>query len=1186
MQGYEIYDKVGIIDDEKKIANGGVALMIKDNFPHKQVSITTSLQAVAVQVFFPQKCTIVSLYIPPNTLPTLNELNDLEKQIPKPYIFVGDMNSRHQTMLSSYTNGLGRLAVNFVDKNDLTVINDNKVTRVGGYGESAMIDLVICTPDISYLFEVETTDRFYTSDHKLMIVHAIRKLYETRTPNYNYKKAKWEEFSTNIKLYEINFESENIDEINENITDKIIQSADQFIPKYSAKFNSEKCKSWWNDEIDAEWQKLKPIEQKYKMARNNPQYNPAVVPIFKANFYRQKFIVRDLMEKAKQLELERFCSEIKEDTTNGVIWKKLKADQGKRSKSKSIIIYDELTNHSITNKADIAEKLSEVFLDNFKNDMVVTVRDVVEQIVSEKDAKYLNDDFTMPEMLRQINKGRKNSAPGKDKVSYNMLKNMNENDLKCMLKFYNITWRVGKSPAVWKQSIAVAIPKDLSEKQNIKKYRPVQLGAVNSKVKENMVAYRLNHHIEVYGLSYENQSGFRAKRSTADNLFIIEDKIRTALNKQKEVISIFFDLQKAFDSVKSEKIIECLREFGIHGKFLEYAKDFFKDRKFEVRYENEFSTMKTQVNGVPQGSGLSVQFFKLIMDRMPKFTKSKDIYQFADDFVYVRVIEKYEDPEDIKNEIQGELKNIEDWAKCYGLTISAAKTKMMKFSRKKISTPTPNVKIYDNDIEVVESFKFLGVTFESNLKYNIYVDEIAKRLEKDLNVIKCLASYKYNLNREILLQIVDTKMRSKIEYASFLLQNESKKMIQKLRAKYNSGLRIALGAFCTTAIPVLYAEAGRMNIETRAAQRAIKYVINILGNVKHPMRDEIIKRIELIKTRKTNKNKESALMLACRKICELNINEVQEVKPYFNRPTWRDKRIKIDKSMHIHKKDTLNAETWQKLYRELSDKYKNKNIYFTDGTKMNGKVAYAVTDGQNLIKSGRIHDESSVLAAEMRAVILAVHMHPEEEVIVMTDSLSTVNLVESLNQRNNNCRYIVNLINSVKKKVTLVWIPSHQGIAGNEMADKFAKEAVDKHEFKIITENDAKSYVEKVFQNIEDEKFREVAASKHIRKLKNDTKKFILPKNMTRREQIIITRLRTGYTRYTHEWLFHQRNGGGARYCETCKEEITIEHIFTSCKELESNRKKHNIKFQDFNNTEKFSDIIKFVKEIKLFDKI
>ena len=65
----------------------------------------------------------------------------------------------------------------------------------------------------------------------------------------------------------------------------------------------------------------------------------------------------------------------------------------------------------------------------------------------------------------------------------------------------------------------------------------------------------------------EYQSGFRRRRSTVDNLVTLETSIRDAFVGRKHLVSIFFDLEKAYDTTWKHGILLDLYKTGLTWSF-------------------------------------------------------------------------------------------------------------------------------------------------------------------------------------------------------------------------------------------------------------------------------------------------------------------------------------------------------------------------------------------------------------------------------------------------------------------------------------------------------------------------------------------------------------------------------------------------------------------------------------------
>merc|ERR1712121_418500 len=121
-----------------------------------------------------------------------------------------------------------------------------------------------------------------------------------------------------------------------------------------------------------------------------------------------------------------------------------------------------------------------------------------------------------------------------------------------------------------------------------------------------MVNNRLIWFLEKNGLLSDCQSGARKNRSTLDQLIRLDSYVREALAKRQHCVSVFFDIEKAYDTGWKHGAIRDLYDMGIRGNLLTFIKNYLSDRTFRVRLGATFSQSETQEEGFPQGGVLSV----------------------------------------------------------------------------------------------------------------------------------------------------------------------------------------------------------------------------------------------------------------------------------------------------------------------------------------------------------------------------------------------------------------------------------------------------------------------------------------------------------------------------------------------------------------------------------------------------
>lgn len=202
---------------------------------------------------------------------------------------------------------------------------------------------------------------------------------------------------------------------------------------------------------------------------------------------------------------------------------------------------------------------------------------------------------------------------------------------------------------------------------------------------------------------------------------------------------------------------------------------------------------------------------------------------------------------------------------------------------------------------------------------------------------------------------------------------------------------------------------------------------------------------------------------------------------------------------------------------------------------------------------------TSIYTAELYAIIMAVTLIKDSNdlnFVIMSDSSSVLISFNNKNTKNSMLRKLLhelNEINATNKNVSLCWIPGHVDIAGNEAADTAAKLAARRApQFITIPYTDWYPLIKERMS----EKWKEVWMSRRLKiaEINFDVKTWS-KKNISRREEVIMNRLRAGYSYITHGYLMDSSVPDIAPVCELCNNSVlTVKHIMVQCPELQQQR--------------------------------
>jgi len=282
-------------------------------------------------------------------------------------------------------------------------------------------------------------------------------------------------------------------------------------------------------------------------------------------------------------------------------------------------------------------------------------------------------------------------------------------------------------------------------------YRPVSILSTISKTLELYIYVHLSSYLKKYKLIDENQYAYQKGKSTVDLLQDFSDIINGSLDKGMHVVVMFVDLSKAFDSISHRKLLSCLQNIGVRGVAFELFKNYLENSTCKVSVAGVKSCDVSLEYGVPQGSFLGPLLYLIYINDVKKCFKRSKYFVYADDTVIISV---HKDLNVAEARLQEEFIIFQKWCHDKNLIMNGTKTKVMHISTPHMTRRDVNLIYHSIDcihsdmkicictaeIEMVESFQYLGLMIDKNLNWKCQVKTLQGKLRCCLYKMSLLKS--------------------------------------------------------------------------------------------------------------------------------------------------------------------------------------------------------------------------------------------------------------------------------------------------------------------------------------------------------------------------------------------------------------------------------------------------------------
>ncbi|CAB3230894.1 unnamed protein product [Arctia plantaginis] len=324
-----------------------------------------------------------------------------------------------------------------------------------------------------------------------------------------------------------------------------------------------------------------------------------------------------------------------------------------------------------------------IIADNFAHNFNITIKNIIpncklklihqNNLNKSLDTSILFKKATPNDVRKIIKTLNTRKAPGTDNITVADIKHIENYVAPTISDLINQSIRTGSYPNKLKEGCVRPLHKK-GRKDEYGNYRPITILSSIDKIVEKYVCDQIHSFYRKHSVITPHQYGFQSGKSTTSLLSKFTDDINTHLNEKRQVLTLFIDFSRAFDTLVHEQIIDRLDNCGIRGPLLNWCQNYLKDRTFSVKVNKEYSKTVSVTEGTAQGSVLGPLLFLSYVNDMGNCIVNSTCYQFADDTCLVI---GNKNPQAACDLLQSDLNVLTKWCHDSGLVLNASKTKLM-----------------------------------------------------------------------------------------------------------------------------------------------------------------------------------------------------------------------------------------------------------------------------------------------------------------------------------------------------------------------------------------------------------------------------------------------------------------------------------------------------------------------------
>ena len=167
---------------------------------------------------------------------------------------------------------------------------------------------------------------------------------------------------------------------------------------------------------------------------------------------------------------------------------------------------------------------------------------------------------------------KKGKSAGVDNIPAELAYAGGEDVITALTTICNKIWQIGKWPTPWTQSLVITLSKK-GNLQQCQKYCTISLISHPRKVMLKIILNRLKPQTEK--IIAEEQAGFRAGRSTAEQIFKLRIFCEKYLQHQQDLYHVFINFENAIDKVWHAVFWATMKKYNISTNLIRVIKNLY-----------------------------------------------------------------------------------------------------------------------------------------------------------------------------------------------------------------------------------------------------------------------------------------------------------------------------------------------------------------------------------------------------------------------------------------------------------------------------------------------------------------------------------------------------------------------------------------------------------------------------------